>query len=131
MILLDTHAWFWWLTSSEKISPKARHAIEEAEENDGLGVSVMSCWELAMLAAKKRLMFSVDVGKWIDDSLKIPSLRLVDLTPEISVLSTRLPGRPHGDPVDRILMATAIHLKMPLVSRDRKIGQYKLVETIW
>lgn len=52
MILLDTHAWIWWAASSPRLSRKAARAIEAAKP---AYVSAMSCWEVAMLVAKKRL----------------------------------------------------------------------------
>jgi len=62
MILLDTHAWLWWATQSKKLSPKAKKLIDKSDE---IGVSVISCWEVAMLVEKGRLGFSIDLQEWI------------------------------------------------------------------
>jgi PIN domain nuclease of toxin-antitoxin system len=49
MIILDTHAWIWWITESENLSVQATEAINKA---DIIGIAAISCWELAMLVAK-------------------------------------------------------------------------------
>ena len=96
MIVLDTHIWFYFVNDGpEKLSAKARKSIRE---NDVLAVSIISCWEIAMLVAKERLRFSIDVQDWISQALKYKGIKLIDLTPEIAVLATRLPGEFHKDP---------------------------------
>ena len=54
MIVLDTHAWIWWVAVPDKLSARAHHAIDAAE---ALGVCAISCWEVAMLVARRRLEF--------------------------------------------------------------------------
>ena len=80
MILMDTHAWIWWATESSHLSPRARQAIDET---DDLGVSIISCWEVAMLFAKQRIGFNIDVQDWIDLALQRPKIRLIPLDPKI------------------------------------------------
>lgn len=75
-----------------------KKAIQDA---DSLGIPAISCWEIAMLVEKGRLKLSMDVQIWIDLALRSPKILLLPLTPEIAVLSTRLPGSFHGDPADR------------------------------
>lgn len=86
MIVLDTHAWIWWINESDKLSDKAKIAIQQSDS----GVSAISCWEVAMLVSKERLGFSVDVQEWIEIALKRPMVKLLPITPEIAVRSTRL-----------------------------------------
>ena len=62
MIILDTHAWIWWLTESPKLSNKAIKAIEN---NTIIGIATISCWELSMLVAKNRIELSMDVQIWM------------------------------------------------------------------
>ena len=128
MIVLDTHAWVWWVSESEQLSGPAREAIEQAAD---LGVSVMSCWEVAMLVAKGRLGLSLDVGDWIDKALSRPKVRLLPLDPATAVASTRLPGEFHQDPVDRILAATCFRRGVPLLSTDRRIREWRHIRVIW
>lgn len=84
-----------------------------------LAVSVLSVWEVGMLVAKNRLALDPDVETWTKNNLKPPVL-LQPLTPEIALKSTQL-GDFHGDPVDRMLVATAWVLGQPLATADRKI----------
>ncbi len=129
MIVLDTHAWLFWVDEHEKaLSKKAAAAIAQAEV---LGVCAISCWEIAMLVAKQRLAFRIDVEDWITQALQYPKVQLLNLEPSISVLSTRLPGKFHGDPADRIIVATCMKYDAPLVTKDRKIQKWKKIRTIW
>lgn len=84
-----------------------------------------------MLVAKGRLGLSVDVQVWIDRALQRPKVILLPLTPEIAVVSTRLPGDFHGDPADRLIVATSSVHKAALVSKDEKIQQWGYIQVIW
>ncbi len=128
MILLDTHAWVWWCSGSPKLSARALKAIK-AEET--LGVCAISCWEVAMLVAKKRLVLDRDIEVWMDQALKLPKVQLIPLTPRIAVKSTQLGGDFHGDPVDRILVAAAAEEGCPLVSKDERIRGFHGIKVIW
>ncbi|MCG8607788.1 type II toxin-antitoxin system VapC family toxin [bacterium] len=128
MIVLDTHIWFYFVNDgSEKLPAEAQKAILD---NDVLGVSIISCWEIAMLVAKERLRFSIDVQDWIIQALKYKGIKLIELTPEIAVLSARLPGEFHKDPADRIIVASSLKLGAPLVTLDRRIQKWGHIQTI-
>ena len=71
MILLDTHAWIWWVSQSPKLSAAAREAIENETK---AGVAAISCWEVAMLTDKGRLKLDRDVGLWVEQALALPVL---------------------------------------------------------
>ena len=128
MIMLDTHAWIWWTNESAKLSTTAMDAINESNV---IGIAAISCWEVAMLVSKGRIGFSMDVQIWIDLALQRPKVKLLPLTPEIAVLSTRLPGKFHGDPADRLIAASSLVHKAPLVSKDEKIQQWGYIKVIW
>jgi PIN domain nuclease of toxin-antitoxin system len=128
VILLDTHAWIWWVTKSKKLSSKALAAIQKSLE---IGISVISCWEVAMLVAKGRIGFSMNVSDWIHKSLTLDKVRLVGLSPEIAIRSTCLPGVFHGDPADRFLIASALDQAAPLVTKDAAIRNYQHCRTVW
>ncbi len=128
MIVLDTHIWFYFINDGpEKLQAEARQAIKD---NDVLGVSIISCWEIAMLVAKNRLRFSIDVQDWITQALKYKGIKLVEFTPEIAVLATRLPGAFHKDPADRIIAASSLKIGAPLVTLDKRIKKWGHVHTI-
>jgi PIN domain nuclease of toxin-antitoxin system len=128
MILLDTHAWIWWASQSPKLSAVAGQAIAKETE---LGVGAISCWEVAMLVDKGRLKLDRDVGLWVDQAVALPKVVLLALTPQIAVASVRLPASFPSDPADRMIVATARHYSISLVTKDEPIRKCGLVATIW
>lgn len=111
-LLLDTHAWVW--------AMEGDHRASMLESFSGsCAVSVLSVWEVGMLASKGRLELTPSVEVWVKENLKTP-VTLQALTPEIALHSTSLKEF-HGDPVDRILVSTACITGHPLVTRDREI----------
>ena len=129
MIVLDTHTWVWWVMDVPRLAPAHRRVIE-ANEAAGPGVSVVSCWEVAMLAARNRLALPLPVEAWLDIALTYPGVRLLDLTLRIAVESARLPGNFHRDPADQIIVATARVLGCALVTVDPRVLDYPHVQTI-
>jgi len=127
MIVLDTHIWVWWVSNPSLLSAKYT-AYLEANEPTGIGVCAISCWEVAMLVEKGRLSFSVLVREWLEGALAYPGVRLLELSPEIAVESTRLPGTFHKDPADQMIVATARVLDCPLVTMDGLILNYPHVK---
>ena len=128
MILLDTHFWFHFINDGlERLPADAEGAIRE---NEVLGVSIISCWEIAMLVAKNRLRLSIDVQDWITQALQYKGINLINLSPEIAVLATRLPGEFHKDPADRIIVASSLKLAAPLLTLDQNIRKWGHIQTI-
>jgi len=128
MIVLDTHAWIWWVNESNRLPDTTRQMIEKTKR---IGIPAICCWEVAMLVAKGRIGLSMDVAVWIDLALQRPAAELLALTPEIAVLSTRLPGEFHGDPADRLIVATSLACNAPLVTKDEKIAQWGFGTVYW
>jgi PIN domain nuclease of toxin-antitoxin system len=79
----------------------------EDNEDDEIGVGTISLWEVAKLVELGRLVLPVALGDWFRDALAYPGVTLVELTPDIAIESTQLPGRFHRDPADQIIVATA------------------------
>lgn len=131
MILLDTHAWVWWVSNPELMSPAARLAADEAACKRELHVSTISSWELAMLVEKGRLALSLDVRDWIARCEALPFITFVPLSNAIAVESVRLPGFMHANPADRIVVATAMSLGARLVTKDEKILGYTPARALW
>lgn len=127
-VLLDTHIWIWLSVEQDRaLSKEAKKAIHHASEKI---ISAISCWELAKLAEKNRIAFSIPVLQWIRQSLLEREIRIAGLSPEVAVESTQLQDF-HGDPADQIIVATARILGMPLVTSDKRIRRYSGVECIW
>jgi PIN domain nuclease of toxin-antitoxin system len=128
VILLDTHVWVWWV-HGERLSASQLKELATNEET-GLGVSVISCWEVAKLVERKRLTLPRPIDEWIKLALGYPGVQRLDLTPDIAIESSRLPGEFHRDPADQLLVATARVLEVPLATADQKILDYPHVETL-
>lgn len=123
--VLDTHVWIWLMEGLEsELSAATIRAIEAAGGRGQLALAAISVWELGMLEALGRITLSQSVDEWVGAALRAPGLRLADLTPEIAVESTRLPGKPHGDPADRMIMATTRVLGGTLITCDDQILAY-------
>src|SRR5262245_55696133 len=127
MIVLDTHVWVWWVHGDPQL-PTNHFTYLQAEETQGLGVSIISCWEVAKLVETKRLTLPLPVETWLGHALGYPGVRLLDLTPRIVVESTQLPGVFHRDPADQMIVATARVYNCSLITVDRKILQYPHVQ---
>jgi PIN domain nuclease of toxin-antitoxin system len=128
VILLDTHIWIWWVQGSEGLTAAQQRVMEESEA-DGLGVSVISCWEVAKLTEAGRHQLPISTLEWLDTALAYPGVRLVELTPRVAVESTQLPGTFHRDPADQIIVATARVHECALLTADRKLLDYPHVQT--
>jgi PIN domain nuclease of toxin-antitoxin system len=123
-ILLDTHTWIWLFQGSTELSEDAIVKINQAGSNGKVFISAISIWELSMLVAKDRVTLSQPIHQWVKNSLSKPGVNLSLLTPEIAIESSFLPKEFHGDPADRIIVATARINDLILLTRDRKIFQY-------
>jgi len=129
MIVLDTHVWVWWVHGGEQLT-QAQREIITANETDLIGVSAISCWEIAKLVEYGRLELPCSLEEWFEQALSYPGVQILALTPEIAIASTHLPGEFHRDPADQIIVATARVYGCSLVTSDDKILTYPHVTTI-
>lgn len=129
MIILDTHIWLWWLHDTKQLTESQVTEIKKNEKRI-IGISAVTCWEIAKLVEKGRLELPYPVKEWFKQAFKYPGTRLYFLTPEIAIGSAQLPGELHGDPADQIIIATARFFNCPLVTSDEKILNYPHVKTI-
>ena len=129
MILLDTHIWVWWTHGVDRLSD-AQKRIVEANEIDTIGVSAISCWEIAKLVERGRLDLDCDLDEWFAKAMSYDGVRLLELTPQIAALSTRLPQPFHNDPADQVIVATAMIHRCRLVTSDQKLIAYAHVDTV-
>ncbi len=131
MIVIDTHIQIWWVEESSRLAETQRQAIENERLQSGIiGVSAISCVEIAKLAGNRLIELPTDALSWLQRLLSYPTVRLLPITPEIAVRAYSLPEPFHRDPADRILVATALEYSSPLVTSDGRILDYPHVNTI-
>jgi PIN domain nuclease of toxin-antitoxin system len=129
MILLDTHIWVWWVHGDVRLNERYQRWLKENEQQ-GLGVSAISCWEVAKLVQYNRLTLPCPTAEWFEQALAYPGIRLLHLTPRIALESTQLPEGIHRDPADQIIVATARIRRCPLLTADTRILEYSHVQTL-
>src|SRR5215207_7049219 len=122
-LLLDTCAIIF-IAENQRIDPAARQQVRAASLAGGVFVSPISAWEIGMLAAKGQLAFLLHPNAWFRSFISNPGVRLAPLTPETAIESSFLPPPIHNDPADRLLIATARVLQIPIVTRDHRILDY-------
>jgi PIN domain nuclease of toxin-antitoxin system len=123
VILIDTHPIIWFTLGESRLGARAREAIATGIEEETLVLSPISLWEASMLVRKGRVTFEVPLQEWVDTILE-NGIRLAGISPEIAVDAGQLPSAIHGDPADRIIVATARTLRCPLLTSDRQILGY-------
>ena len=129
--LLDTHAWLWWAAEDRRLSRRALTAIDAAQRDDDLWLSLISVWEIAKKVEKGQLQLDRPLVDWLDSATTMPGLHLSELTRSILVDSCALPKPFVSDPADQIIVATARNVGAVVVTKDRKIRGYTHVRTIW
>lgn len=127
-LLLDTHAFLWFIGGDPRLSHYARKLIESAE-NERL-VSVASLWEMAIKASIGRLRLNVTFPNMVRDHVKGNAMNLLQISPEHLEILRSLPFH-HKDPFDRIIIAQSRSEGIPVLSRDLAFDDYKSVQRIW
>jgi len=132
-LLLDTHAAIW-IVRNERLAPRAVEAMNAAHQHAGtVFVSAITAWEVGLLVSRKRLNLLMTPHRWFAELLSLPGMQLAELSPDILMASSFLPGDPPRDPADRIILATARDIGAALITRDGallKYGQDGQVSTI-
>jgi PIN domain nuclease of toxin-antitoxin system len=129
--LLDTHVVYWLAVRPERLSRVAARAIGAAERADGLAISSISLWELALLIDKGRIQVVGTAESFLTRLTERPSLSVLEITPQIAALTAQFPPEFTGDPADRIIAATARAHGLPLVTKDAGLQDSRFLRTIW
>jgi len=127
VIVLDTHAWIWAASAPARLGREARRLLARERAR---GVAAISCWEIAMLAARGRIELDRDPVTWMEDALAALRADLLPLTPTVAAASAQL-GALHGDPADRLIVATALTHGATLVTKDERLRGIGTVRTAW
>ena len=130
MLVLDTHALIYDALAPARLSSRARKAISAAAATRELACCDISLWEIAMLIARGRLDAGMDARQFLDDLIAARRLQVLPITAEIAVLS-QSDAFSHGDPAGRLIAATALLHRAPLVSSDAKLRKLKEIAAIW
>ncbi len=118
-LLLDTHALVWLLEGDQRLGRDGRELAEVALRADGLLVSAISFWEVAMLSKQKRLALAYPVSIWRQAVLQL-GIAEVPMAGDIGIIAAELEDLP-GDPADRIIMATVLLRGCSLLTADERI----------
>jgi PIN domain nuclease of toxin-antitoxin system len=116
--LLDTHIWLWYLIGDERLTESHRSMIE-APENE-IWLSPVSLWEAHLLLERGRIPVAEPPARWLKRALQVLRLKQAPLTFPIA-LQSRSIRLEHADPADRFLAATAIELKLTLLTADVRL----------
>ncbi|MGO9698452.1 MAG: type II toxin-antitoxin system VapC family toxin [Xanthobacteraceae bacterium] len=123
-LLWDTCAAIW-IYEKARLSDPAVDAMSAAHrEGVPAYVSPITAWEVGMLASRGRLQLLIRPERWFANLFDVPGVVLADLSPNVLIASSYLPGKPPKDPTDRILAATARELGATLITRDRALLAY-------
>ena len=121
MLILDTHALYWWVNCTpDKLGQRQIDAIETAES---LAVSAMTCWEMTWLVKHERIVLQLPVSDWLDQ-VEANGVAIIPVSRSIAERAVLLPEH-HKDPVDRIIIATAVEHQAQLVSVDGRFPDYQ------
>ena len=128
--LLDTHILLWWHGDRGRLSREQQDVIAAADADAPLEVSDISLWEVAMLYSLGRIRLTIPLREWLDKAVAPPLVRRHGISPAMATELASLPDSFHRDPADRILVATARVLGATLLTRDRRIAEAELVDTL-
>ncbi len=130
ILLLDTHFWIWWLTPRSPLKSAERNALDSAAEAGGVYLAAISLWEAQLLHSKQRLQLPLPFSDWLTRATESRILTILPLDRDVVIAVDRLPARFHGDPADRLIVATARTHGIPLATRDRAIRRSRITK-LW
>ena len=116
-LLLDAHAFLWWLTGSRALSVPARHAVADPGNEVLIGIGTL--WELTIKRSLRKLNFPHDLENVVRDEgftvlgITLAHLRMLESLPHL-----------HRDPFDRLLIAQSLTEQVPIITGDREFGAY-------
>ncbi|MGH6803648.1 MAG: type II toxin-antitoxin system VapC family toxin [Methyloceanibacter sp.] len=123
-LLLDTCTLIW-IVKGEALASPAVDTLNAANDSDAITyVSPITAWEVGLLVARDRLKLLMTPQRWFQSLLEAPNVRLANMSPDLLIASSFLPGKPPRDPSDRIIAATARDLGCTLLTRDRELLNY-------
>ena len=129
-VLLDTHFWVWWLTPDSPLSRAERNALDAKAARRELFLPAISLWEAQVLHSQRRLELPLPFAEWLDYASDERMISVVPLGIEVVLALDALPASFHGDPADRLIVATARAHALPLATRDAAIRRSRAAK-LW
>lgn len=128
-LVIDTHVLLWWLSEPARLSPLAARRLEAAAQ---VWVPAICAWEVTMLAQRGRIFLDRPCDTWLAQAFAQPKVACAALDWHIAAAAGAISAEHlHGDPADRLIVATARALRSPLVSRDERLRAFPGVDVIW
>ena len=114
-----------WIYEKAQLSQAALEAMSAAHR-DGVPsyISPITAWEVGMLTSRGRVQLLIRPERWFSNLFEVPGVRLADMSADVLIAASYLPGKPPKDPTDRIIAATARELGATLITRDRALLDY-------
>lgn len=129
-VLLDTHAWFWWLLPGDQLPRAVRDRLDDLASRSQVYLSAISLWEAQMAVSRGRVVLGRPFAQWIVEATDPAVVQLVPLDVEVAIALDELPASFHGDPADRLIAATARCKRLPLATWDKALRRSRSIE-IW
>jgi PIN domain nuclease of toxin-antitoxin system len=127
---LDTHVWLWWLLGSDRMAKKERQELDRLASRGALRIAAVSLWEAQMLHEKGRLALNPPFDIWLREAAGADVVQVMPFDIEVVIALNNLPRSFHGDPADRLIVATSRAHKFPLATHDAAIRKSR-VATFW
>jgi len=122
--------WIWWLTSSSSIRQVEREALDATAQASGVCLSAISMWEAQLLHSRQRLVLPLPFAEWVTRATDSQVLSVLPIDREVIIALESLPASFHGDPADRLIVATARAYGLPLATRDSSIRKSRAAK-LW
>lgn len=131
MIVLDTHVLVWWVSGAQRLSVRAKRSIDREVKRGPVFVSTISVLEIATAVRRERLTLGASLHAWLADLMTLPELAFEPINVAIAEMAGAMRDSMHGDPADRIIVATAKLLGAELVTADDRLRGTAEIATIW
>ncbi|MBF0185781.1 MAG: type II toxin-antitoxin system VapC family toxin [Magnetococcales bacterium] len=124
ILLLDTHIWIWWVEQDQRLPMVLKNKVSEHE--GVLAISAATIYETITLVRKNRIALNRSTDDWIDRATRWADIEVIPLDASIALQAGNLPFH-HSDPIDRLIIASAVCQNALLISMD---GQFPLYEAL-
>jgi len=130
-VLIDTHIWIWWVNGESSLPSKLKSLLDRsARQGRPPHLSAISLWEAHMLYRKQRIQLEISFREWIAAASDPEVVSLIPLDASVVMALDQLPDTFHGDPADRMIVATAMAHKMAIATCDNRILNAGLVRSV-